>query len=178
MIKIKDAKYTLPKETRFNLAAEFYRLYDAQEAAGENMIDRPPERKIHQEIVAEYVRLMEDGVTFSLDELPRRILNKKYIKLNDAMSNKLFNFIYSNIDQFDFADIRKKIAEAELTTRALEDGLNQEMLLEATDILENFVKAYNDLINWVSLDRSHYNAIAYIGNNFMKVKNLFNDADS
>lgn len=178
MIKIKDAKYTLPKETRFNLAAEFYRLYDAQEAAGENLNDRPPERKIHQEIMAEYVRLMEDGVTFGLDELPRIILNKKYIKLNDAMSNKLFNFIYSNLDQFDFADIRKKIAEAELTTRAIEDGLNQDMLLEATDVLENFVKAYNDLINWVSLDRSHFKAIAYIGNNFMKVKNLFNDADS
>ena len=130
------------------------------------------------QIVAEYVTLMEDGVTFDIEEVPLKVLNKKYVILNDSMSNKMFNFIYSNIDQFDFEDIRKKIEESELTARAIEEGLNKEILFEAANVLENFVKAYEDFMNWVSLDRTHFNAIAYIGNYCMKIKNLFNDADS
>lgn len=178
MKKIADAKYKIPLETRQELIKNFYTLYDAQEAAGENLKDRPSERVIHMQIVAEYATLMEDGVTFDIEEVPLKVLNKKYVILNDSMSNKMFNFIYGNIDQFDFADIRKKIDESELTPRAIEEGLNKDILHEAADVLENFVKAYEDLINWVSLDRTHFNAIAYIGNYFMKIKNLFNDADS
>ena len=168
----------LPEGYLEEAVEEFFRIYNYEEIAGEDLKQNVTQRNVEIELVHRYFMNDEKGLNVTPKELAREVLESSFKKLSVYAENKIINFIRQNYDIYDYNTIRDKINNYTLTEKNLADGITKDLLLEANYEISQFMSAYEEFINWLKQNPANYKAVAVIGNYFMGIKELFNKTNS
>lgn len=168
----------LPEGYLEEAVEEFFRIYNYEEIAGEDLKQNVTQRNVEIELVHRYFVNEEKGLNTTSKELAREVLESSFKKLSIYAENKMINFIRQNYDTYNYNDILSKIKDYVPTQKNLDDGITTIKLVEANLQLSKFMSAYEEFINWLKQDPANYKAITVIGNYFMGVEELFNKTNS